>query len=84
MALNIRNSETESLANELAKLTGETKTEAVKKALSARLLLLKRQRKDSYRLVEELDEIARHCSGLPLLDSRATEEMLYDENGMSL
>ncbi len=84
MALNIRNNETESLANELARLTGETKTEAVKKALSARLLLLKQQRKDSYRLVDELDEIARHCAGLPVLDSRSTEEMLYDENGLPL
>jgi hypothetical protein len=33
MALNIRNHETEKLAADLAALTGETKTEAVTKAL---------------------------------------------------
>jgi antitoxin VapB len=37
MALNIRNHETEKLAADLAALTGETKTEAVTKALKDRL-----------------------------------------------
>ena len=36
MALNIKNSEVERLANEVAILTGETKTEAVKRALEER------------------------------------------------
>ena len=37
MALNIRSAEAERLAAELANQTGETKTEAVTKALRARL-----------------------------------------------
>ena len=39
MALNNRNQETEKLASDLAALTGETKTEAVTKALRERLAL---------------------------------------------
>ena len=81
MALNIRNNETEELANELAQLTGETKTEAVKKALAARLQNLKQQQ-DTQFLTEELNEIAEHCAKLPVLDNRSAEEMLYDENGL--
>ncbi len=81
MALNIRNSETENLANELARLTGETKTEAVKKALFARLQKIKQQQ-DTQHLAEELNEIAEHCATLPILDNRSAEEILYDENGL--
>lgn len=36
MALNIKNPEVERLADELAQLTGETKTETVRRALAAR------------------------------------------------
>ena len=42
MALNIRNPETENLAAELARQTGETKTEAVTKALRDRLSRVRR------------------------------------------
>ncbi len=83
MALNIRNSETEELANELAKLTGETKTEAVKKALIARLQSVKQQ-EEAPGLVEELNEIAEHCAKLPILDKRSADEILYDKNGLPL
>jgi hypothetical protein len=44
MPLNIRNEETEELANALAKLTGETKTEAVTQALRERLQRVRRAR----------------------------------------
>ena len=44
MALNIRNAETERLADALAKLTGETKTEAVTKAIRLRLEKLQREK----------------------------------------
>jgi hypothetical protein len=34
-------------------------------------------------LAEELDEIALHCSRLPVLDNRSPDEILgYDENGL--
>ncbi len=82
MALNIRNPETERLANELARETGETKTEAVTKALRDRLARLRRERAGRS-LAEELDAIARHCAALPLLDRRPADEILgYDERGL--
>ncbi len=74
MALNIRNSETENLANELTRLTGETKTQAVKKALFARLQILKQQQETQH-LIEELNEIAEHCATLHVQDNRSGEEI---------
>lgn len=82
MALNIRNPETERLASAVAKLTGESKTEAVTKALRDRLERLRRER-SGRRLADELDQIAEHCASLPVLDARDSEEILdYDENGL--
>ena len=81
VALNIRNEEAETLASALARLTGETKTEAVTQALRERLERAKRAR-SKIRLADELDVIARHCAALPLRDCRSDEAILgYDENG---
>jgi antitoxin VapB len=82
MALNIRNSETEKLAEALAELTGETKTKAVTKALRDRLARLRREQ-SRQRLADELDAIARHCASLPVLDPRSADEIIgYDERGV--
>jgi antitoxin VapB len=82
MALNIRNPEAERLAEAVAKLAGETKTEAGTRALRDRLARLRRERV-SRRLADELDEIALHCAGLPVRDRRTADEILgYDENGL--
>ena len=82
MPLNIRNKHTEELAAALAKLTGETKTEAVTQSLRERLERL-RKSLAKWRLADQLDEIALHCSRLPLLDDRSAEDIVgYDENGL--
>ncbi len=82
MALNIRNPEAERLAAELAKTTGESKTEAVTKALRDRLVRVRRER-TKRRLADELEEIAEHCASLPVLDRRRADEILgYDEVGL--
>ena len=82
MPLNIRNKQAEELAGALAKLTGETKTEAVTQALRERLQRVGRARAKR-RLADELDEIAVHCSALPVLDRRSAEEIIgYDKNGL--
>jgi antitoxin VapB len=82
MALNIRNPETERLAEALARETGETKTEAVTKALRDRLARLRRER-GGRRLADELEAIARHCEALPVLDGRSADEILgYDRHGL--
>ena len=82
MALNIRNREAERLASELARRTGETKTEAVIKALRDRLVRVRRQR-PKRRLAEDLNEIARRTAELPVLDPRPADVILdYDANGL--
>jgi len=82
MPLNIRNEETEQLAAALAKLTGETKTEAVTQALRERIERVRRNRARK-RLADELDEIALHCSTLPVRDARNADEIMgYDEHGL--
>ena len=82
MAPKIRNRTTEELAATLARLTGETKTQAVPPALQDRLERVCRRR-SSRSLAAELDEIALHCASLPVLDDRVAEDMLgYDEYGL--
>ena len=81
MALNIRNPEAEKLADTLARLTGETKTDAVTKALRDRLARVRRER-SKRRLADELDELALQCARLPVLDQRSEDEILgYDSTG---
>jgi len=55
MALNIKDPETERLASEVAALTGESKTRAVREALAERKHRLegKRRRRDLFRFLEE-------------------------------
>jgi antitoxin VapB len=82
MALNIRNREAEMLAAELARRTGETKTDAVIKALRERLGRVRRAR-GKRDLADQLNEIALRCAGLPELDSRTPDEILgYDDDGL--
>lgn len=82
MSLNIRNQEAERLATELAELTGETKTEAVRKALEERLVQLRRAQSGKS-LADDLDEIADRFASLPVRDNRPADEILgYDENGL--
>lgn len=49
MALNIKNTEVELLVTEVARLTGETKTEAVRRALLERRSRLRTRRADAGR-----------------------------------
>lgn len=82
MPLNIRNRRAEELAAALSKLTGETKTEAVTRALSERLERVRRTR-SKRRLADELEEIAQHCASLPLRDPRSADEIIgYDKDGI--
>ena len=82
MALNIRNQEAEKLAEAVAAITGETKTQAVTEALRVRLETLRR-RKGRRSMADRLDEIAKHCGALPVLDKRSPDEILgYDEQGL--
>ena len=82
MALNIRNPEAERLAEAVAQLARETKTEAVTQALRERLARLRRERKGRS-LADEIAEIGLRCSRLAVRDARSAEAILgYDENGV--
>jgi antitoxin VapB len=82
MALSIKNAETEQLARQIAKETGESITEAIQKSLRERLERLgKEQRRHILR--EQVEEILRRVDALPILDERSADEIIgYDEHGI--
>jgi len=82
MPLSIKDAEADRLARELAKRTGETITQAVVTALKERLAREERKPDDD-QMVEDVLEIARHFSSLPVLDPRPDDEIIgYDEHGL--
>jgi antitoxin VapB len=82
MPLNIKDPATDRVVRELAALTGEGVTTAVRKSVEERLLRVRR-RAPRENLAARLLEIADHCAALPVLDNRSAEEILgYDENGL--
>ncbi len=81
MSLNIKSKETHRRAQELARLSGETMTEAVDRAISERLERIRKKR-NREAVIEKLLAIGQECAALPILDTRTPEEMLYDENGL--
>jgi antitoxin VapB len=82
MALNIKNREAETLIRRVAVLSGETLTGAVVTALRERLDRLEKRRR-GHSLAGQLDEIARRCAAMPILDPRSPEDIIgYDEHGV--
>ena len=81
MALSIKNEETERLARQLARETGESLTEAIQKALQERWERLKARRRSQV-LVGHVEDLLRRVDALPDLDPRPEDEILgYDEDG---
>jgi antitoxin VapB len=82
MALSIKNEQTEHLAREVARETGETLTQAIQKSLEERLRRLKQRRRGRI-VTEKLNEILRRVDALPTLDTRSEDDILgYDEHGV--
>jgi len=82
MALNIKDAETDRLARELAQLTGETMTTAVRTAVEERLAKVGAHR-SRRSLPDEIEEIALRLAALPVRDRRSPEEILgYDDAGL--
>jgi antitoxin VapB len=82
MSLNIKNEETHRLVRQLARLTGESMTAAVDKAVRERLERVRDGNKGG--LAERLLKIGRECAAHmkePYL-SIDHGEMLYDEKGL--
>lgn len=83
MALSIKNPEAERLARELARVTGESLTEAVTVALRDRLVREAGHNGDIDRVRAELRRIREEYRSLPVLDDRTPDEILgYDEHGL--
>jgi antitoxin VapB len=80
MALNIKNDETHRMVRQLAKLTGESQTIAVKNAVQERLNRLRRGRGGS--LSDRLLAIGRDCAAHLKNKSTDHADLLYDERGL--
>jgi antitoxin VapB len=82
MPLSIKDANTERLARDLARRTGESLTIATRKALEERLRRLGGEREKST-LLDDLAEIRQRCAALPILDHRQPDEIMdYDEHGL--
>jgi antitoxin VapB len=82
MTLNIKNAETHRLATELARLTGETLTQAVTEAVRERLERVSRQRQKAS--AAELLAIGQRCAAHLHTPATSSEHatLLYDRQGL--
>lgn len=82
MSLNIKNDEAHRLARQLAKLTGESMTEAVTRALDERLERIRHERGGG--LANRLLVIGRDCAAHLKEPYRSIDhgEFLYDDLGL--
>ncbi len=80
VVLSIKSSEADELARQLARVTGESITDAVTVALRERL---ERHRTDRSDLVERLLAIGASARDLPRLDLRSDDVIIgYDDHGL--
>jgi len=80
--ISIKNVETEQLARELARETGETITEVIKRSLQDRLQRV-RGRRHARELPEQVEDILERMDALPTLDERGRGRILgYDQEGI--
>jgi antitoxin VapB len=82
MGISIKNAQTEKLARELARETGESLTTAIRRALEERLERVEGRRspRDKLRLARAA---LQRVDALPVLDARPPDEILgYDEHGL--
>jgi antitoxin VapB len=82
LSLNIKNKEAHKLADQLARLTGESMTEAVTKAVRERLDRVRSQRGSG--LADRLVSIGKDCAAhlKEPFRSAAHGDLLYDEKGL--
>ena len=82
MSLNIKSEEAHRLAQELARLTGESMTAAVTRAVRERLDRLRRERAVS--LADRLLAIGKDCAARLKEPFRSVDhdDLLYDERGL--
>lgn len=81
MAINIKDPETDAAARELARVTGETLTEAVRRAIRerhTRVMQQQRRRRAAGKAQSYLERAQR----LPKLDETSLEDLLYGDDGL--
>lgn len=83
MALSLKDKETDRLAREVAALTGETLTDAVRTARAERLQRERLRRGQPSRLAAQLAAPGHECAALPDFDTSSADEIVgYDDSGM--
>jgi|ERR1700683_203404 antitoxin VapB len=92
--LNIKDVETTRLVRELTDLTGETQTEAVRKAVRERLdrekaeresneaRTAEQKRREFEKVWAKIQKIQERVRRLGLAENMLTDDDLYDENGL--
>jgi antitoxin VapB len=81
MPISIKDPDTDRLARELAAVTGESLTEAIRIALAERLERQKRPER-RYPMREAARRIQERLAALPAVDTHAPNELAYDEHGL--
>lgn len=82
MPLNIKDPETDRLVRQLAQLTGENITDAVRKAVESRLEQERRRRGKKIDRAA-LRRVQKTIAALPIADDRSPDELLgYDDSGL--
>jgi antitoxin VapB len=83
--INITDAETSALVRELAEMTGESQTEAVRKAVTERLererLEGRKAQRDPQEVYRRLMEVAERCSKNKLPGATSDHSFLYDKYG---
>ena len=81
MSLNIKSAEADRLVDEVSRLTGESKTQAVIESLKQRLAR-EHQFRDASRLASDLLSIGEKCAAYEVVEPGSHGELLYDDNGL--
>jgi antitoxin VapB len=84
MSLNIKNKDAHKLAQQLARITGESMTEAVTEAVRERLKRVQDKDKHAAKLSDRLLEIGQDCATRLKEPYRSADhgDLLYDEKGL--
>ncbi len=83
MALSIKDPQADKLVRSLAKLTGETLTEAIIHSLEERLARKQRLQNNIKEQAQEIKEMVKRFNHRPVLDQRTPDKIIgYDEHGL--
>lgn len=81
MAISIKDPATDLLARQLAALTGESLTDAIRIALEERLARQQRPARQ-YPMHAAVRRLQERLASLPVIDATPGDELLYDEYGL--